>query len=285
MSMRVYSDCKLVYVCCLASFLSNPSLSFPPMSNPPENSSAFSDLMQRGTHAAFRDLEERFPLQSRKLSARLCTVCSALAHWSPVLAEAAYLPSLVFPFLLIFGPDELASLETVMTLYMYWGISWHASHPNVPLHLCTMFVDIVTLYDPNVASHCAKHDVSIGLLCWQMLSTMFSEICPRSVWLRVLDKLFTDFTHLSQVVLMVVAIVREVRGVILLADTQEKVVQSVRSQQSINMNNVLGYVKDMKANTPEKFFMALASKVVNMQHVEMEEKRAVKMSKLCVCTS
>ena len=40
-----------------------------------------------------------------------------------------------FPFVLLYGSDELAALETVMSILMWWGHSFHATFPNPPAHI------------------------------------------------------------------------------------------------------------------------------------------------------
>ena len=69
----------------------------------PENTDAYSDLVRRGVHPAYKRLSDRYPLRSRRIFTRLQAVCSQLAHWAPVLAEASYLPQVVFPFVIVFG--------------------------------------------------------------------------------------------------------------------------------------------------------------------------------------
>ena len=61
-----------------------------------------------------------------------------LTHTSPQLliaAQVPYVPQLMFPFVLLFGADELAALETVMTLLLWWGHSFHATFPHPPVHI------------------------------------------------------------------------------------------------------------------------------------------------------
>ena len=42
---------------------------------------------------------------------------------------------MVFPFILLYGADELAALETAMTVLMWWGHSFHATFPHPPVHI------------------------------------------------------------------------------------------------------------------------------------------------------
>ena len=55
----------------------------------PENTEAFSDLVNRGIHPAFEDLHDQYPIQAPKIFDRLQSVCSQLAHWAPILADVS----------------------------------------------------------------------------------------------------------------------------------------------------------------------------------------------------
>ena len=93
----------------------------------PENTSEHAALAARGTHAAFLDMPRALPLPSPAAAARLQRVCSVLAHWAPPLAEAAFLPPMVFPLAAAFDGDELAAAEAAMTL-----LRWYASAILLP---------------------------------------------------------------------------------------------------------------------------------------------------------
>ena len=98
-----------------------------------------------------------------------------------------YLPRIVFPFLLAYGNDEIAALETVMTLFLWWGHSWFATFPFPPLHVADAITDLLTLYDKPVHSHITNvlgHDP--GLIGWGMISSLFTEIFDKSDWFKVL---------------------------------------------------------------------------------------------------
>jgi hypothetical protein len=47
----------------------------------PCNAEAHDALASRGSHPAFTDLAERYPIKDRKLLTRLGRVLSSLAHW------------------------------------------------------------------------------------------------------------------------------------------------------------------------------------------------------------
>lgn len=86
-----------------------------------------------GLHPAYAHLGSHHPVGDAALLRRLGKVCSALAHWAPVLAESAFLPALAFPFVRLFRAD-LESCFEVSTCITHWCIRIkHAVHPA----LCT----------------------------------------------------------------------------------------------------------------------------------------------------
>lgn len=69
----------------------------------PCNSADFAQLIARGPHpAALASLAARYPVGDRKLFRKTAVLISALAHWSPILAEVEFVPSWVFPFVVVF---------------------------------------------------------------------------------------------------------------------------------------------------------------------------------------
>ena len=73
----------------------------------PNNEEAYAVLLSKGTHPAFAELPRRFPTADRLLLARLQRVASALAHWSPICAEAVVVPGMLFPFVRTCRGDEV----------------------------------------------------------------------------------------------------------------------------------------------------------------------------------
>ena len=39
------------------------------------------------------------------------------------------------PFVTLFGCDEISSFEAVMSVFMWWGHSFHATYPHPPVHI------------------------------------------------------------------------------------------------------------------------------------------------------
>ena len=73
----------------------------------PENEEAFSDLARRGTHNTMEHLHDQYPVRSKRVFERLHGVCNQMCHWSEIFGQTSYLPHFAFPFVLVYGQDEL----------------------------------------------------------------------------------------------------------------------------------------------------------------------------------
>jgi hypothetical protein len=229
----------------------------------PENSDAFTDLAKRGTHPAYQDLYAKYPVQSKSIFTRLQNLCSQLAHWCPVLGDAPYLPAMVFPFVILFGNDELAALELSMTLMMWWGHSWHAAHPNPPVHILDGLDALLKFHDLKLHTHLHRLGVSIGILGWAMISSLFTEVLCRNDWFRLMDFLFCYFDEISYLLLVPIALFRELKTSLLTSDTATKVTHFCRTQQGVNMNTVIVTLKELLHATPPKYLTAVSTRFID----------------------
>ena len=226
----------------------------------PENTDAYSDLVRRGVHPAYKRLSERYPLRSRRIFSRLQAVCSQLAHWAPVLADASYLPQVVFPFVVVFGNDELAALEATMTLLMWWGHSWHATHPQPPVHIMDCVDSLVYKEEPRVHAHLVqKLNMSPGVLGWVMISTMFTEVFSRQDWLRLMDFMVLHIKKVGSPLLVPVAIMNVHRNHILQCHTEEDVMSLLRNQATIDFPAVIKALAALIKSTSPKHLAAMST--------------------------
>jgi hypothetical protein len=58
-----------------------------------------------------------------------------LAHWSPVMAEAEFLPGFVFPFIKAFENNPLQAFEIIVTALLNWGQQWFEFFPHPPVNV------------------------------------------------------------------------------------------------------------------------------------------------------
>ncbi|XP_010603886.1 TBC1 domain family member 31 isoform X5 [Fukomys damarensis] len=169
----------------------------------PENHTAFSSIIDKGTHVAFLNLQKKYPIKSRKLLRVLQRTLSALAHWSAIFSDTPYLPLLAFPFVKLFQNNQLICFEVVATLIINWCQYWFEYFPNPPINILSMIENVLAFHDKELLQHFIDHDVTSQLYAWPLLETVFSEVLTREEWLRLFDNIFTN--HPAFLLMTVVA--------------------------------------------------------------------------------
>ncbi|XP_058420863.1 TBC1 domain family member 31 isoform X3 [Diceros bicornis minor] len=169
----------------------------------PENHTAFSNLIDKGIHAAFINLQKKYPIKSRKLLRILQRTLSALAHWSAIFSETPYLPLLAFPFVKLFQNNQLICFEVVATLVINWCQHWFEYFPNPPINILSMIENVLAFHDKKLLQHFIDHDITSQLYAWPLLETVFSEVLTREEWLKLFDNVFSN--HPSFLLMTVVA--------------------------------------------------------------------------------
>ncbi|KAL2767179.1 TBC1 domain family member 31 isoform 9, partial [Daubentonia madagascariensis] len=169
----------------------------------PENHTAFSSLIDKGTHVAFLNLQKKYPIKSRKLLRVLQRTLSALAHWSVIFSDTPYLPLLAFPFVKLFQNNQLICFEVVATLIINWCQHWFEYFPNPPINILSMIENVLAFHDKELLQHFIDHDITSQLYAWPLLETVFSEVLTREEWLKLFDNVFSN--HPSFLLMTVVA--------------------------------------------------------------------------------
>ncbi|KFZ45370.1 TBC1 domain family member 31, partial [Antrostomus carolinensis] len=169
----------------------------------PENHLAFSSLIDKGTHSAFVNIQNEYPIKSRKLLRVLQRTLSALSHWSAIFAETPYIPLLAFPFVKLFQNNQLICFEVVATVVVNFCQHWFEYFPNPPVNVLSMMENILAHHDKELLQHLIKHSVTSQVYAWPLLETLFSEVLTREEWLKVFDNIFSN--HPSYFLMIVVA--------------------------------------------------------------------------------
>nr|XP_054353447.1 TBC1 domain family member 31 isoform X11 [Pongo pygmaeus] len=126
----------------------------------PENHTAFSTLIDKGTHVAFLNLQKKYPIKSRKLLRVLQRTLSALAHWSVIFSDTPYLPLLAFPFVKLFQNNQLICFEVIATLIINWCQHWFEYFPNPPINILSMIENVLAFHDTELLQHFIDHDIT-----------------------------------------------------------------------------------------------------------------------------
>uniref|UniRef100_A0A8C9RB14 TBC1 domain family member 31 n=1 Tax=Scleropages formosus TaxID=113540 RepID=A0A8C9RB14_SCLFO len=185
----------------------------------PENFSAFSSLTDKGRHAAFVTLHQRYPIKSQRLQRGLQRVLSALAHWSAIFGETDYLPLLAFPFVKLFHNNPLICFEVVATVIVNWCQHWFEYFPNPPLNVLSVAENVLAHHDKELLQHLVNCGVTSQVYAWPLLETLFSEALTRDEWLKLFDNVFSN--HPSFLLMAVVAYVTCSRAPLLLCTQRE----------------------------------------------------------------
>nr|KAJ3421654.1 TBC1 domain member 31 [Polyrhizophydium stewartii] len=167
-------------------------IAFVGSSSLPENRAGYEALLDQGVHPVFKDFRKRFPLRSDRAAKSMERVLSCLAFWSPIFENLEYLPSMVFPFVMLFSNDMFSGFEVAMTVIINWCQKWWDYYPNPPIDCLDMTEDMIAYHDPELLAHFVKYKVTSQVYAWSMMKTLFTEQFSRPDWLRLWDHLLTQ---------------------------------------------------------------------------------------------
>ena len=143
----------------------------------PRNGDAFNTLVGYGTHPGCVDLYQKFPVKSLREFGYLEKVVSALAHWCPVLSESDFTACLFFPFVKVFGRDELTSFETCMSLILHWCSTWFENFPHPPVRTLTVVDNVLQSETPKLYQHFANCGVTGKWFVGQVFMKRSHDVC------------------------------------------------------------------------------------------------------------
>uniref|UniRef100_A0A2K5I927 TBC1 domain family member 31 n=1 Tax=Colobus angolensis palliatus TaxID=336983 RepID=A0A2K5I927_COLAP len=155
----------------------------------PENHTAFSSLIDKGTHVTFLNLQKKYPIKSRKL---LRVLQRYVLH----------VKCLVSFFFNSFQNSGLITLE-LPRMIINWCQHWFEYFPNPPINILSMIENVLAFHDKELLQHFIDHDITSQLYAWPLLETVFSEVLTREEWLKLFDNIFSN--HPSFLLMTVVA--------------------------------------------------------------------------------
>ncbi|XP_029637694.1 TBC1 domain family member 31-like [Octopus sinensis] len=216
----------------------------------PENHTAYAALVDKGNHSSFITLQEYYPVKSQRLFRLLQRVLSALAHWSPILAETKYLPALVFPFLKVFYQNHLCCFEIVATFIINWCGHWFEYFPNPPINILGMIENVLSRHDPTLLRHLIKYKVTSQIYAWPLLESLFTEVLTKNEWLRLWDHVFSN--HPAFLLMVVVAYVIGARAALLKCVELDDFKFFFSQQNAVNIGNVIKETYRLISSTPDE---------------------------------
>ncbi|KFP35379.1 TBC1 domain family member 31, partial [Chlamydotis macqueenii] len=214
----------------------------------PENHLAFSRLLDKGTHSAFVNIQNDYPIKSRKLLRVLQRTLSALAHWSAIFAETPYIPLLAFPFVKLFQNNQLICFEVVATVVVNFCQHWFEYFPNPPVNILSMMENVLAHHDKELLQHLIKYNVTSQVYAWPLLETLFSEVLTREEWLKVFDNIFSN--HPSYFLMTVVAYIICSRAPLLLCKQTGDFEYFFHHRNNLDINVVIKEAYHLMEATP-----------------------------------
>ncbi|GCC23790.1 TBC1 domain family member 31 isoform X1 [Chiloscyllium punctatum] len=215
----------------------------------PENHAAFSSLTDKGIHAAYMGIQERYPIKSQKLLRILQRVLSAMAHWSAIFAEVSYLPLLAFPFVKLFQNNQLIGFEVVATIITNWCQHWFEYFPNPPINVLSIIENILAHHDKELLHHLVKYNITTQLYAWPLMETLFSEVLTREEWLQLFDNVFSN--HPSYLLVAVAAYLICSRTPLLQCNIKEDLEHFFHHRNNLDLSAVIKEAYHLMDTTPE----------------------------------
>ncbi|CAH2218648.1 TBC1 domain family member 31 [Pararge aegeria] len=158
----------------------------------PRNKKAYSALLERGIHPAYKGIEKQFTIHSSITLKNLKRLLSCLAHWCPLFGVMKFLPSFVFPFVKVLQKDPLLLFESVATVLINNCQLWFEYAPFPPISILAMIENILAEHDQPLLDHFCGNGVTSQTYALKILETAFSEVLTCSEWLIIWDHILSN---------------------------------------------------------------------------------------------
>ena len=209
----------------------------------PSNANAYAALHKLGVHKAFAKLDREYPITDHLLYTRLQNTLSCLTHWTPLFHQVSYLPAFVFPFVQVFGSDEMSCFEAVVTVFTNLCCKWFEMFPGPPLPFLAKIEDLLIRFDPELARKMARVG-GVQVHAWTLLQSAFSEVLSRHEWLKLWDHFLSGPPIFMQC--FVSAFMIYFRGTIMSAPNKEELHLFLRRSEAVDVNQILLMAYELK---------------------------------------
>jgi hypothetical protein len=218
--------------------------------NLPSNNEAYDNLAARGIHSAYKNLHKTYPLKSTQLFSKLQRVLSALAHYSSIFSEVEYMPGLVFPFVKLFGNDELICFEIILSFFFQWGKHFFEYFPNPPITLIQAADELLKFHDPELSDHFRKLGLNMVDYIWPFLQNFFTDMLNREDWLALADYLVLTNDDPINMLMFVVAYLEYFRAPLLNTTGIESVEYFLKKQNVVSIQKIVSSMTKLRKTTP-----------------------------------
>jgi len=156
----------------------------------PINNRAFNALISKGIHPRFENFFEQYPRS--ELSIKVQESLSCLAFYNEAFTKIDFLPDMIFPFVKVFGEDEIICFEIMLTFFAHWGQHFFQNNTKPSEFLFTTFEKILEYHEPYLFEHLRNlltgpDGMSIGDIFWIFTQNIFTDILNREDWHALTD--------------------------------------------------------------------------------------------------
>ena len=215
----------------------------------PENHEAFSCLVDKGTHSAYLNLHEDYPMKSRKLLRVLQRTCSSLGHWSAIFGEVKFLPVMIFPLVKLFQNNALVCFEVSATVLLNWCQHWFEFFPNPPINILALVENLLAHHDKVLLNHFITYKVTSQRYAWPMLESLFSEVMTKEEWQVLFDNIFSN--EPGYILHVVVAYLTVCRSPLLAMTEPEDFDYFFKHRNAANIRSVIKEANQLADCTPD----------------------------------
>ncbi|KAM3959623.1 TBC1 domain family member 31 [Aphomia sociella] len=230
--------------------------------NTPRNKNAYSSLIDKGIHPAYKDIEKQFTIHSSVTLKSLKRLLSCLAHWCPLFGVMKFLPAFVFPFVKVLQKDPLLLFECVATILLNYCQLWFEYAPFPPISILAIVENILAEHDQHLLNHFCEIGITSQTYALKILETAFSEVLTCSEWLILWDHILSN--EPAFIVMAAVSYNIVQRNAIKRLGTHEQLDNFFHLQNPINKKHLLKKAYVLLNDTPEdihpkKFFNSFMS--------------------------
>jgi len=156
----------------------------------PINNKAFNALISKGIHPKFENFFEQYPRS--ELSIKVQETLSCLAFYNEAFTQVGFLPDMIFPFVKVFGENEIICFEIILTFFIHWGQHFFQNNTKPSEFLFTTFEKILEFHEPYLYEHLKNlltgpDGMSIGDIFWIFTQNIFTDILNREDWHALTD--------------------------------------------------------------------------------------------------
>ncbi|XP_026756493.2 TBC1 domain family member 31 [Galleria mellonella] len=217
--------------------------------NTPRNRNAYSSLIDKGIHPAYKDIEKQFTIHSSVTLKSLKRLLSCLAHWCPLFGVMKFLPAFVFPFVKVLQKDPLLLFECVATILLNYCQLWFEYAPFPPISILAIVENILSEHDQQLLDHFCETGITSQTYALKILETAFSEVLTCSEWLILWDHILSNDP--AFVIMAVVSYNIVQRNAIKRLKTHEQLENFFRMQNPIDKKHFLKNAYVLLNDTPD----------------------------------